>query len=68
MAGERDGSSQKKANEERKGRAVETVNVVDRFKVIINRHQKRQMRRNEIVLGRAEPDLRVQSKHKDSGN
>ncbi len=36
--------------------------LINRFKVIIDRHQKRQMMRNEIALGRAELDPRVHSK------
>ncbi len=39
--------------------------LVDRFKVIIDRHRRCQVKRNEIVLGCAEPDPRVHLEHYD---
>ncbi len=39
--------------------------LIVRFKVTIDRHQRRQRRRNEIVLGRADPDLRFYLKRYD---
>ncbi len=39
--------------------------LVDRFKAIIDRHQRCQTMRNEIVLGCAAPDPRVHSKRYD---
>ncbi len=35
--------------------------LIDHFRVIVDRHQRCQMKRNQIVLGREPPDLKVHS-------
>ncbi len=65
MAGEMSRSSHEEVDQERRGGAVETVHgtgniqndhwseeqLINSFRVLVERHQRRQTRRNQIMLG-----------------